>query len=152
VDAIVDPRLQLADVARTVRPFNFAVVLGGQSAKAPYELLKAPRLGTLLEEARKSYDYVILDAPPLLPMPDCQMIGGFVDKLVVVVACDKTPRRLLGEALNVLAPDKVFGLVFNRNDQLLSDYRQEDYSQEVRRGRRLFKGAKTRSSAPADNG
>src|SRR5207245_9365879 len=117
VDAIVDPRLDLADIARAVRPFNFAVVLGGQSAKATYELFKAARLRTLLEEARESYDYVVIDAPPLLPMPDCQLIGGFVDKFIVVLACDKTPRRALAEALNVLAPAKVLALVFTRSDQ-----------------------------------
>jgi capsular exopolysaccharide synthesis family protein len=154
VDAIVDPRLELADIAKTVRPFNFVVVLGGQSAKGTYELFKAARLRTLLEEARESYDYVIIDAPPLLPMPDCQLIGGFVDKFIVVLACDKTPRRALAEALNVLAPEKVLGLVFTRNDQLLSDYRREDYGEKLRGARwrravkRLqpFDGAKTRSS------
>ena len=154
VDAIVDPRLDLVDIARTVHPFNFAVVLGGQSAKSTYELFKAARLRTLLEEARESYAYVVIDAPPLLPMPDCQLIGGFVDKFIVVLACDKTPRRALAEALNVLAPDKVLGLVFNRNDQLLSDYRQEDYGEKVRGARwrwaakriQPFNGAKTRSS------
>ena len=154
VDAIVDPRLDLADIARAVRPFNFAVVLGGQSAKATYELFKAARLRTLLEEARESYDYVVIDAPPLLPMPDCQLIGGFVDKFIVVLACDKTPRRALAEALNVLAADKVLGLVFNRSDQLLSDYRREDYGEKVRGARwrwaakriQPFNGAKTRSS------
>jgi capsular exopolysaccharide synthesis family protein len=141
VDAVIDSRVELVDVATTVRPFNFAVVLAGQSAKTPYELLKAPRLGTLMAKARESYDYVILDAPPLQPMPDCQLIGGFVDKFVVVLACDKTPRRLLGEALNVLAPDKVLGLVFNRNDELLSDYRPEDYGTATR-GPRWSRAAK----------
>jgi len=154
VDAILDSRLDLAAVAKTVRPFNFSVVLGGQPTKAPYELLKAKRLATLLEAARDSYDYVILDAPPLLPMPDCQMIGALVDKFVVVLACDKTPRRLLAEGLNMLAPDRILGLVFNRNDQVLSDYRLEDYGQAERgagwsraaRRIRPFQGAKTRSS------
>ena len=141
VDAIIDSRVELADIATTVRPFNFSVVLAGQPAKAPYELLKAPRLGLLMAKARESYDYVILDAPPLQPMPDCQLIGGFVDKFIVVLACDKTPRRLLGEALNVLAPDKVLGLVFNRNDELLSDYRPEDYGTATR-GARWGRAAK----------
>jgi capsular exopolysaccharide synthesis family protein len=154
VDAIIDPGLDLVDIARTVPPFNFAVVLGGQSAKATYELFKAARLRTLLDTAREAYDYVILDAPPLLPMPDCQLIGGVVDKFIVVLACDKTPRRALAEALNVLAPDKVLGLVFTRNDQLLSDYRREDYGEQVggarwrRAVRRLqpLNGTRTRSS------
>jgi len=108
-----------------------------------------------LASAAEGYDaYVVIDAPPLLPMPDCQLIGGFVDKFIVVLACDKTPRRALAEALNVLAPDKVLGLVFNRNDQLLSDYRREDYGEKVRGARwrwaakriQPFNGAKTRSS------
>jgi hypothetical protein len=41
----------------------------------------------------------------------------------------------------VLAPDKVLGLVFNRNDELLSDYRPEDYGTATR-GARWGRAAK----------
>jgi capsular exopolysaccharide synthesis family protein len=122
VDGILDPQLRLADVARVVEPFNFSVLLPGRPAQTPYEFLKASKLTELIEEARQAYDYVVIDTPPLLPVPDCQVIGKWVDGFLIVLACDRTPRRLLGEALGLLAPDRVLGIVFNGNDEILSSY------------------------------
>jgi Mrp family chromosome partitioning ATPase len=70
-------------------------------------------LSQFLEEARAQYDYVILDTPPLLSIPDCRIIGRHVDRLLVVVAAHKTPAKLLDEALRILSPSKTLGLVFN---------------------------------------
>jgi hypothetical protein len=45
-----------------------------------------------------------------------------VDGFLVVVAANKTPRRLLEEALKVMDPAKIVGLVFNRDEQQTSGY------------------------------
>jgi protein-tyrosine kinase len=122
VDAIVDERLTLAHVALTGPPFNLSVVLAGQTSPSPYEMLKSPRLGELLEEARAQYDYVIVDTPPLLTVQDCRIIARWVDGVVIVVRAHETPRRLVQEALNVLDPAKVLGFVFNHDDQGLARF------------------------------
>src|SRR5439155_2204603 len=64
VDAILSHDLKLADVARPCGPLNLAVVTAGVFSDIPYELLRSPRLGDLLEQARRDYDYVVLDTPP----------------------------------------------------------------------------------------
>lgn len=122
VDAILDPGRPLENIGQRRTPFNLSVLLAGRRSVAPYELLKSARLGELLEEARRRYDYVVLDTPPLLPFPDCQIIGKWIDGYLVVVAAHKTPRKLVEEALNVMDPSKIVGLVFNRDDRLLSGY------------------------------
>jgi Mrp family chromosome partitioning ATPase len=71
----------------------------------------------LLEEARHEYDYVILDMPPLVPLPDCGVIGRSVDGFLIVVAANRTPRKLVEEALKVLDPAAVIGLIFNGDDR-----------------------------------
>jgi capsular exopolysaccharide synthesis family protein len=122
VDAIVDGNLTLAHVVLIRPPFNLSVVLAGQTLPSPYEVLKSPRLGGLLEEARAQYDYVILDTPPLVSVQDCRIIARWVDGVILVVGAHETPRRLVEEALNVLDPAKVLGFVFNRDDQGLARF------------------------------
>jgi len=122
VDAIVDENLTLAHVVLTRPPFNLSVVLAGQTLPSPYEVLKSPRLGGLLEEARAQYDYVILDTPPLVTVQDCRIIARWVDGVILVVRAHQTPRRLVEEALNVLDPAKVLGFVFNHDDQGLARF------------------------------
>jgi len=127
VDAILNPALPLEHVTQPCSPFNLSVVLGGRRPASEYELLKSPRLGELLREARRQYDYVLLDTPPLIPVPDSRVIGKWVDGFLVVVAAHRTPRKLLEEALNVIEPAKIVGLVFNSDDRPLFGYSYGNY-------------------------
>jgi capsular exopolysaccharide synthesis family protein len=122
VDAIVDPDASLGRFARRFDHLNLSVLPAGVVESGTYELLTSPRLEVLLAEARTEYDYVLIDTPPLVPVPDSRLIGRWVDGFVVVVAAHKTPRRLLGEGLNLLDPAKVLGLVFNFDSRPLSSY------------------------------
>jgi Mrp family chromosome partitioning ATPase len=76
----------------------------------------------LLDEARRQFDYVLVDTPPIAPLADCRLLGRWVDGFILVVAANKTPRKLLAEALNVLHSARVFGVVFNGDEQQLSPY------------------------------
>jgi len=122
VTAILDPTLTLERIARPRPPFNLSVIPAGEVPPSPYEVLKSPRLGELLEEARRRYDYIVLDAPPLCPVQDCRVIAHWVDGFLLVVAAHHTPRRLVEEALNVVELNKVLGFIFNGDDHPPSTY------------------------------
>jgi len=116
VNLILDSSLTLERVARPRAPFDLSVIPAGHIPPSPYEVLKSPRLGELLEEARRRYDYIVVDAPPLCPVQDCRVIAHWVDGFLLVVAAHHTPRRLVGEALNVVERGKMLGIVFNGDD------------------------------------
>ena len=119
VDAILDPNLALKDVVRPCPPFNLSVIPARRRPSAVYEVLKSPRLEELLAEARRQYDYIVLDTAPMAHFPDCRVIGKWVDGFLVVVNAHRTPRKLVEEALNVTDQVKVIGLVFNGDDHPL---------------------------------
>jgi capsular exopolysaccharide synthesis family protein len=112
-DAIADPDRTLESVILRRLPLNLGILTAGTPSHAPYEALKSSRLATLFGEARRLFDYIIVDTPPLIPVPDCRLITQWVDGLILVVAAHRTPRRLLEEGLNLVEADKVLGLVFN---------------------------------------
>jgi protein-tyrosine kinase len=127
VDAILDPSLTLASIVQPRPPFNLSVVLAGQVPASPYEVLKSPRLGALLDEARAQYDYIVMDTPPLALVQDCRVVARWVDGVVVVVAAHQTPRTLLENALDVVDPTKLVGIVFNGFDDLGGAYHGRHY-------------------------
>lgn len=122
VDVIVDERCGLDQVAQYIESLNLSVLLAGDYQAGAYELLNSPRLEAVLKEARQRFDYVIIDTPPLIPLPDCRLIGRWVDGFLLVVAAHRTPRRAFAEALNLLDPAKVIGVVFNGDERPLARY------------------------------
>lgn len=116
-DAIADPSLALSAIVQRPSHLDFAIVSAGRSLVPPHQVLRSPRLEALLGEARQQFDYVLLDTPPLAPVFDAALLSQSVDGLVIVVAAHKTPRKLLEEALNLLDPAKVLGIVFNKDTQ-----------------------------------
>jgi protein-tyrosine kinase len=121
-EAILNHEYDLARVVRRLDSLNVSVLPAGAAQTQPYELLASPRLEGLLGEARRLYDYVLIDTPPVVPIADCRLLGRWVDGFIVVVAAHKTPRKMLAEALSLLEPAKVLGVVFNGDDRTLSPY------------------------------
>jgi capsular exopolysaccharide synthesis family protein len=121
-EAIINEHYGLAQAVRRFDALNVSILPGGNAQVRPYELLASPRLKTLMAEARRTYDYVLIDTPPVAPLADCRLLGRWVDGFIVVVAANKTPRKLLAEALSLLDSATVLGVVFNGDEQPLSPY------------------------------
>ncbi|HSL20168.1 MAG TPA: CpsD/CapB family tyrosine-protein kinase [Vicinamibacterales bacterium] len=121
-DLIRDQDVSLATAVRRLDGPNLSVLPSGTCETGAYELLNSPRLEGVLLDARRSFDFVLIDTPPVLPLPDCRLISQWVDGLMVVVSAHRTPRRALAEALTLLDPAKVIGLVFNGDDRPLTGY------------------------------
>ena len=129
-EAILHEEFGLPQAVRRFESLNISVLLAGDGKVGPYELLSSPRLEKLLRDARSFYDYVIIDTPPVVPLVDSRLLGRWVDGFIVVVAAHKTPRKLVAEALNLLDPMKVIGIVFNGDDRpLAAHYGYYGYSQ-----------------------
>jgi capsular exopolysaccharide synthesis family protein len=126
-DALGSDDLDLQAVAQHVEPYQLWAVASGTSGSAIHRLLRSPRFEPLLQRARQQFDVVIVDTPPLLPVFDSAVLSRIVDQLLIVVAANQTPRKLLGEALNLVDATKVMGIVFNRDDRPLFGYYDEYY-------------------------
>jgi len=122
VGAILEPVRTLEQVVHSCLAFNLDILPVRHSVPSPYAVLKLPRCRELLQEARRHYDYVVVDAPPLLPFADCRLIEPWMDGFLVVVAAHKTSPKRLAEALYTMDPDKLVGLVFNKDDHLAPHY------------------------------
>jgi capsular exopolysaccharide synthesis family protein len=126
-DALTDIHLALADVVKPLDEFNLDVITAGTARSSISQILRSPRLDSFIQEARQRYAYIVLDTPPLLPVFDSALLAKSVDGVLMVVSANRTPRKLLGEALNMLDPAKVLGIVFNRDERPLFGYYNSYY-------------------------
>ena len=121
-DVLTDDNMHLAQVVHTIEPFKLDVVSAGTPRTAIHQMLRSPRLDAMLREARERYEFVVIDTPPLLPVFDSALLAKASDGVLIVVAANQTPRKLLGEALNMFDPAKMLGIVFNRDARPLFGY------------------------------
>lgn len=110
------------DVARKIAHTNIWTVLTGSLPIAPYEAFSSERFGSFIDRARSGFDYVVIDAPPIVAVPDCKVLAQWVDGLIMVVSANQTPRLLFAQALENLGPEKIIGLLFNKSDQVPPRY------------------------------
>ena len=65
----------------------------------PSEILASPGMRALVEEAGRSFDYVIVDLPPLGPVVDVRAAAQQFDAFLFVVEWGRTPRALAQDLL-----------------------------------------------------
>jgi capsular exopolysaccharide synthesis family protein len=110
------------EVIRRVEPLNISILPAGRVNGSSYDLLASPRLQTIITALRQTYQYILIDAPPVISSADARVLGDRVDGYLVVVAAHKTPRKLLSETLRLLAPTRVAGVVLNGDNRPLAPY------------------------------
>jgi polysaccharide biosynthesis transport protein len=95
---------------------NLFLMTSGQTPPNPSELLSSPQMRQLLEHLCHSFDHIIIDSPPALPVSDPIVLSQLVDGVVLVAAGSKTPKQQVKAALARLRHGhaKVFGIVLNR--------------------------------------
>lgn len=82
----------------------------------PTTLLESKRFEELIETSRQTFDYVIVDTPPLGSVADAMNIARYCDGSVLVVASSHTPRKLAADMITSLKRTEkpLLGVVLNR--------------------------------------
>ena len=97
---------------------NLDIVTAGPAPPNPAELLHSPRFAELVECARRKYDVVIFDSPPLGAVTDAAILAPQVDGVLLVVKAMVTTRDALQSSLRQLndVGARVLGGVVNGFD------------------------------------
>lgn len=95
---------------------NLSVLMSGSKPPNSTELVGSDRMKQLLGEFAVKYDFVVVDAPPLIPVSDAMLLSTMVDGVILVVDSARTPKKQLKAARTRLeyAGAKIFGFVINR--------------------------------------
>ncbi|NLF26221.1 MAG: polysaccharide biosynthesis tyrosine autokinase [Deltaproteobacteria bacterium] len=94
---------------------GLVVIAAGSAAPNPAELVGSSKMRELLLRLRDTYDYVLLDSPPVLTVSDAIMLSAMVDGVVFVVRSTDTERKSALRGLELLrqVQARVLGVVLN---------------------------------------
>ena len=85
----------------------------GRPDPDPLGGLTSQRMRNILDDAAARFDWVILDAPPMGPMADANLLASMVDGAVFVVRADRTHHQAAQRAIEALGRERILGVVLN---------------------------------------
>jgi protein-tyrosine kinase len=103
----------------------------GKPAADPLKILQSTRFTEAVNQLAPAFDWVVIDAPPLMPLADVHVLAARADGLVLVVRQGKAPKKTLVKGLGALDGAKVLGVVFNDAQALATGYHDQSYAQQA---------------------
>jgi protein-tyrosine kinase len=96
---------------------RLALLPAGPPTADPMADLTSDRMARVIDEARESFDWVIIDTPPVVLLSDANLLSAMVDCAVLVVKAGSTPHELVTRAVSALGRDRIIGTVLNRSER-----------------------------------
>jgi len=109
---------RLAQAIVRLKPSGLHLLPGGSPREDVAELLSGPRFGRLLDEARKQFDYILIDAPPLGVFTDANLMINRADAALMVVRASRTRYSVVDRLLEQLPRERMLGVVLNRAESV----------------------------------
>jgi capsular exopolysaccharide synthesis family protein len=130
----------LADAARPTTVPNLSLLAAGHIPPNPAELLGSQKYLDLIADLKKRFDWVIIDAPPVMPVTDAAVVAHPAGGVIFVIGSEMTPRQNAAAAIEQLrgANAKFIGAVLNRvnvhrHSYYYSPYYRKEYGKYYQR-------------------
>lgn len=106
-------RADLDDVGLTVGDPSLCIYPTVLPQQAPHALLVSPRFVAMLDELERRHAWVLVDTPPVLPLPDASLILQRVAACLIVAREGYSRARYVKQLVATLPADRIAGLVLN---------------------------------------
>ncbi|HEY8187930.1 MAG TPA: CpsD/CapB family tyrosine-protein kinase [Pyrinomonadaceae bacterium] len=128
---VLGGELSLREAVVRLDPAGLYLLPGGQARDDVAELLSGPTYAGVIAEARRLFDFIIIDAPPLGIFTDANVLINRADGALMVVRAGATRYAIVDRLLEELPRERMLGVVLNRADEGLESnayyYQKQNY-------------------------
>jgi capsular exopolysaccharide synthesis family protein len=93
---------------------DFYFLPSGTTVENPSELLSSPNLERQVKHMAFLFDWIVMDCPPALALADVARLAPLCDTVLLVVWADKTPVKMINQAIQMIGREQICGIVLNR--------------------------------------
>jgi protein-tyrosine kinase len=93
-------------------------------------VLSSDRMRRVLADASRSFDWVIIDTPPIAVLSDAHLLAKLVDTSVLVIRAGSTQFAAMKQAVDAVGRERILGVVLNCADAVGSAYHYYGYGQQ----------------------
>ena len=106
----------LQDVIYETNIKNFSIIFTGQVAPNPAELLGNDRFKKMIVATKETYDYVLIDCPPLGSVIDAAIVAKECDGAIIVIETDNVSYKVVQRVKKQLEQSgcRILGAVLNK--------------------------------------
>jgi capsular exopolysaccharide synthesis family protein len=131
------------------------ILTAGTKPPNPSEILTSNRFREFLIEAAKNYDFIFIDAPPVMPVADASDIATLADGVILVYMTGKIGRGVLRRVKSNLenVDARLTGVILNkiRSDAGPEYYQYHSYyyygsDSQVKKGKKVKKLKKVKNA------
>lgn len=123
----LEGRDEIPGILRRLEPSGCFYLPAGHAQSNPGELLRRQAFGEFLTSTTATFDWVVIDSPPLGPFVDAHFLATLVDGVLITLRCGVTPRAAIEQVAGSLGRVFVAGAVVNGvTDRNGSYYRYYD--------------------------
>jgi succinoglycan biosynthesis transport protein ExoP len=102
-------------VIRRTRVPGLSVLTAGVDSNEGGQLLNGDRLGVLIKYLRRQFNWILIDAPPMLQLCDARVLARHADAAILLVRSEQTTRDAVAIAVQRLEEDGIMllGVILN---------------------------------------
>jgi capsular exopolysaccharide synthesis family protein len=97
----------------------------GRPPAHPLEVLSAERISALMSQVSDTFDWILVDSPPVIPFADTTLWAAACDHVIMIVREGVTPRNLLKKAVEAIDRQKLLGAILNESSDTKDSYYRE---------------------------
>ena len=96
-----------------LKELNLWILPAGKCPTTPLELLQSDKLPQLIDQLSETFDWIIVDSPPMLPLADTSVWTRMIDGILLVTRRGTTEKKQLAAATHALEHEKLLGAILN---------------------------------------
>jgi capsular exopolysaccharide synthesis family protein len=121
---LLSGEISLQDVIQKTFVTGLSLISRGACHTNPSELLVSKQMRELLANVRDSFDFVLIDSPPIIAIPDASVLSAMVDGVLFVLNSTQSTFASARKAMERLesVEARVLGVILNKIDVRNPDY------------------------------
>jgi capsular exopolysaccharide synthesis family protein len=140
IEHVLSGHARVAEACMHTQIPELDLYLASAPSRDPLGVIAAASTGALLRDLARQYDLIVVDSPPVLPVPDVPLLAANVDAVLLVARNGVSRRAALRETVESLGEEKIVGVFLNegktpRHRRYYGYYGYEEQAQAPNEGK-----------------
>jgi protein-tyrosine kinase len=136
---LIEGRATLADALVQINPNGLCVLAASSFSpnpdagyKSAADAITSSRVEELIKQSEQHFDFILIDAPPILEFAEAQRLASLTDGTILVVRAERTHHSAVTDALKLVPKEHRLGVVLNQSS-VDSQFAYQNYYRKNKR-------------------